>query len=275
MPELPEVQTTVNGLKKKVLNRAFVDVWTDTKKIIKKPKFSEFKKRIKNKKIKNIKRQGKNIILNLSGYYSLLIHLKMTGHLLYNNWQKDKMNSFIRVKFFLDNNKILALCDLRKFAKIELHKTPDLKLDLGPDPLDKSFTFSRFKKVLRKGRIKQVLMDQKVIAGIGNIYSDEILWQAKANPFKNTRELSEKELKNIYLAAKKILKKALKLGGTSVSDYRNVQGRKGSFEKELKVYRKQGQKCPRCTAVIKREKIGQRSCHFCPKCQKLNLKTIN
>ena len=190
MPELPEVETTVKDLQKKVLSRTFVDVWTDTKKIVKKPKdFEEFRKQLKSKKIQKIWRRGKNIIFKLSEDHSLLIHQKLTGHLLYGEWKKDRVNTYIHLKFFLDNGEILALSDLRKFAKVELWKTEELLEELenlGPELLTKDFTFEKFKEVLKdkKGKVKQVLMDQKVIAGIGNIYASEILWEAKINPFK-------------------------------------------------------------------------------------------
>ena len=143
MPELPEVQTTVNGLKPKVLNRTFVDVWSDWKKTIKRPKsFEEFLSQIKNKKIKNIWRRAKNVIFDLSDGHSLLIHQKMTGHLLYGTWNiklgtwkpvdqkgplNDPYNRFLHLIFFLDNGKMIALSDARKFAKVELWKTEDLK----------------------------------------------------------------------------------------------------------------------------------------------------
>ena len=272
MPELPEVQTTISGLKKaqpSILRAEFLNVWTNTEKIFKKPSFKEFKKKIKNKKIKDIRRRGKNIIFDLSGGYSMLVHLKMTGHFLYDKWEEDPMNRFIRVKFFLNNSKVLALSDLRKFAKIELCKSENLNLNLGPEPLSNDFTFNKFKSVLKRGKIKQILMNQEIIAGIGNIYADEILWQAKVHPEKNVLDLTEEELKLIYSAIKNILEKALKLGGTSVSDYRNIKGGKGFFEKELKAYRRQGKKCFRCGSSIQRKKIAQRSCHFCPTCQKL------
>ncbi len=267
MPELPEVETTIRGLQK-VLNRTFIDVWTDTKKTVKKPGFNKFKKKIKSKKIKKIWRRGKNIVIELSEGYSLLIHQKMTGHLLYGDWKKDKVNQYIHLKFFLDNNKVLALSDLRKFAKVELWKTKELlkELDsLGPEALD--ITFNKFKKVLKKGKIKQILMDQKVIAGIGNIYSDEILWESKVNPFKDALKLTDKELRLIFNNIKKVLKKAVKLKGTSISDYRDTKGEKGFFEKERKAY--QRDKCQRCGSKIKRKKIGGRTAHFCPKCQRL------
>lgn len=296
MPELPEVETIVRGLKSKVLERTFDDAWTDFPKMIKKPKtLGQFKKEIKSKKIKEIWRRGKNIIFDLSDDtrpefaegLSLLIHQKLTGHLLVGKWQlekgkwipqkgplSEKINTFIHLLFKLDDGRMIALSDVRKFAKVELWKSKDLLeskefKNLGPEPLEKSFTFEKFKKLFenKKGRIKQVLMDQNVIAGIGNIYSDEILWRARIHPLKAVSKLSEKELKAIYDAMKEILKKAIDLGGESFSDFRNIEGRRGEFDKERKVYRRQGEKCRRCGAIIKRIKIGGRSAHFCPCCQ--------
>lgn len=290
MPELPEVETTINGLNLKVLNRAFIDVWTDSKKIIKRPKhFDLFKKEIKGKKIKRIWRRGKNIIVDLSNEYSLLVHQKMTGHLLYGTWSikhgiweplekgplEEKTNKYIRIMFFLDNKKMLALSDLRKFAKVELWKTKELLnskefKSLGPEPLEKGFTFEKFKKALenKKGKIKQVLMDQSVVVGIGNIYSSEALWRAKIHPEKSVAKLSEQELKLLYQAIKKVLGLGVKLGGESFSDYRKVDGSKGDFDSERKAYKREGQKCHRCGALIKRLKFGGRSAFFCPTCQK-------
>lgn len=290
MPELPEVETTAKGLKSKVLKRAFVDVWSDWEKTIKKPKlFKDFKKQIKGKKIKKIWRRAKNIIFDLSDDYSLLVHQKMTGHLLYGKWElknkkwvpiykgplEDPYNRFIHLVFFLDNNKMIALSDLRKFAKVELWETKELLnskefKNLGPEPLDKNFTFKKFKSCLaaRRGKIKQVLMDPYTIAGIGNIYSSEALWRAKIHPEKSVAKLSEKELKLLYQAIKKVLGLGVKLGGESFSDYRKPDGSKGDFDTERKVYKKEGQKCKRCSTKIKRIKVAQRSAFYCPHCQK-------
>lgn len=292
MPELPEVQTTVHGLKLKVLNRTFVNVWSDWKKIIKKPgSFEKFQKEIKGKKIVKIWRRAKNIIFNLSGGYSLLVHQKMTGHLLIGCWVldngywkpvnkksplNDPYNRFLHLIFFLDDKKMMALSDARKFAKVELWKTKDLINSkqfkaLGPEPLDKTFTFEKFKDILKnkKGRIKQVLMNQEVIAGIGNIYSSEILWYAKTYPEKDVSKLSEKELKTIYDNIKKVLTLGVKLGGESFSDYRKPDGSKGDFDTERKAYKRENQKCQRCGTKIKRMHFGGRSAFFCPNCQKL------
>lgn len=298
MPELPEVETTVRDLNKKILGRTFLDVWTDFKKIIKKPSFEKFKKEIKGKKIENVWRRGKNIIFDLSNGYSLLIHQKLTGHLLLGKWElkngkweskilgplaEDPVNRFLHLIFFLDDGQQLALSDLRKFAKVELQKKEELLNSkefkkIGPEPLDKNFTFEKFKEVLskkKKGKIKQVLMDQSVIAGIGNIYSDEILWQAKIHPFTEVSKLSTLDLKRIYQAMKKILLKAIELGGESISDFRRISGEKGYFDKERKVYRREGEKCRRCGTIIKRLKIGGRSTYFCPSCQLVKARKLS
>lgn len=299
MPELPEVETTVRGLKSKVLKRTFVDVWSDWQKLIKKPKdFKVFKKEIKNKKIIRIWRRAKNIIFELSDGlalsggegYSLLVHQKMTGHLMVGQWKQinnkwqstekgpleEKINTFLHIIFFLDNKKMVALSDIRKFAKVELWKTKDLLnskefKSLGPEPLEKDFTFKKFKDILKnkKGKVKQVIMKPEVIAGIGNIYSSEALWQAKIHPEKNVAKLSDSELRSLYEAIKKVLTLGVKLGGESFSDYRKPDGSKGSFDTERKAYKREGQKCHRCGIKIKRIKFGGRSAFFCPNCQKL------
>lgn len=289
MPELPEVETTVRSLQKKVLHRTFLDVWSDAVKLIKKPNdFKTFKKEIKGKKIEKIWRRGKNIIFELSGDKILLVHQKMTGHLLVGKWTfkkgkweaikngplRDPMNRFLHVVFFLDNGEMLSLSDLRKFAKIVLMNKKDFEnsedvAKIGPEPLDKKFSFKIFKERILKssGKIKKVLMDQGVVAGIGNIYSDEILWESKISPFKVAHDLGEKDLNKIFVAIKKILKKGIKFKGESFSDYRMPDGRKGGFDKYRMVYKKEGKKCFHCGTSIKREKIGGRSAHFCPTCQ--------
>ncbi len=297
MPELPEVETTVRDLNKKILGLKIKDVWTDFKKMVKKPAllagglsdFDSFKKEIIGQRIEKIKRRGKNILFYLSGGKIMLIHQKLTGHLLVGKWKlengkwkplikgalEEKINTFIHLMFFLSNDKMLALSDLRKFAKVlvidakNLDSLKDIK-NLGPEPLDKNFDFEKFKERLknRRGKIKRVLMDQEVIAGIGNIYSDEILFEARVHPLKDVSKLSERELKEIYRAMKKILKQAIKLKGESISDYRTPSGKRGGFDRLRRVYRREGEKCPRCGAIIKRIKLAGRSAYFCPKCQK-------
>lgn len=315
MPELPEVQTTVNDLNKKIIGRKITGIWFDAPKLIKEIKPEELKNKIKGLKIEKIERRGKNILIYLtkkskvpaasaswrscgagkSQNYILLIHQKMTGHLLVGKWKitkvksrkwkvkskikddlDEKVNSYIHMIFYLDDNRQLALSDLRKFAKVvfgkkeEVENLPEIK-KLGPEPLTKDFTFDKFKALIKKQRrgIKQVLIDQNIIAGIGNIYSDEILWLAKVHPLFPANKLNEKQIKGIYSAMKKILNKALKLRGISVSDYRDTSGKAGFYGEKRFVYQKEGNPCSICGGAIKRIKIGGRSAHYCPVCQKI------
>lgn len=302
MPELPEVQTIVDDLNKKIIGRKIVGVWFDASKIIKKPKPSDLEKQIKGLKIVEIKRRGKNILIYLekcqaSGIkcrmFLLLVHQKLTGHLLYGKWRvekvnrssftvrslirgllEEKVNNYIHLIFYLDNDWQLALSDLRKFAKVmfgkkeEIENLPDLK-KLGFEPMDKNFNFEKFKNLISKksGKTKQILMNQKIIAGIGNIYSDEILWKAKIHPFKPANKLTSAELKRIFSAMKEILKKAVNLRGTSISDYRDTGGKSGKYGEIRKTYQREGKPCFRCKVSIKRVKMGGRSAYYCSKCQ--------
>lgn len=305
MPELPEVQTVVDDLNRKIVGRKIVGVWTDWPKMIKDP-FDQsrikiahkhvvnFPKTLSGQKIIRVKRRAKNILIYLSGDYLLLIHLKMTGHLLVGKWEvqgkkvvpiepkamvEDSYNRFIHLIFYLDNGKMLAFSDLRKFGKMvlgrrkEIESLPEL-VNLGPEPLSQEFKYEEFKKIiLGEGRkIKQALLDPKVVAGIGNIYSDDILWTAKIHPFRPANKIKEAELKNLWTAMRKVLAKAVKLRGTSTSDFRDTDGLEGGYTDHRVVYGREDEPCPRCGTKIQRKKIGGRSAHFCPKCQVLKLK---
>ncbi len=275
MPELPEVQTTVNGLQKRVLGRTFVNVWSDWEKIVKIPRnFAIFKKQLKGKKILGVWRRAKNVVFELSGGYSLLIHMKMTGHLLTGTWKQEKVNGYLHLIFTLDDGNTIALSDMRKFAKVELVKTKELIKEferLGPEPLEKSFTFEKFQALFnnKRGKVKQVIMMPQFIAGIGNIYASEALWEAKIHPARDVSSLSRKELQALYKAIRKVLALGVEFGGDSFSDYRDIDGKKGKFEGEKKVYQREKQPCFRCKVPIKRLKLGQRSSFYCPTCQKL------
>lgn len=291
MPELPEVETIVRDLNKTVKGLKITDVWASWKKIIKQPNYNEFVKQIKNQKILKTRRRAKYILIDLSGNKTLIIHQKISGHLLYGKWEiknkevkslangplkDDPQNRFIRFILYLNNGKQLGLSDLRRFAKVllvdtdEINEMKEIK-ELGPEPLDSSFSFRKFREILKnkRGKIKQVLMSQNVIAGIGNIYSDEILFEAKIHPLKEVQQLGDDDLRRIYQAMKKILQRAIVLQGDSMSDYRTIDGKKGRYQEVQKVYQQEGEKCYRCKGIIKRIKISGRSAHFCPACQKL------
>jgi formamidopyrimidine-DNA glycosylase len=213
--------------------------------------------------------------------------MKMTGHVLYgtykkinNMWEaeeegalKDPFNRFIHLVFTLSNKKHLVLSDVRKFAKVtffneEDKNAPELKL-LGPEPLEESFTWQTLAKSLgrrAKTKIKTALMDQSLVAGIGNIYSDEILFTSNIHPESTVLKLTSSDIKNITTAMKDILIKSINMGGDSLSDYRNIDGERGGFQKHHKAYRQTNKPCPKkgCAGIISRKIIGGRSSHFCP-----------
>lgn len=296
MPELPEVETIVNDLKTKISGHKILGVDSDWEKIIKEPEYSKFKKNIQGLIIQNIQRKGKNIVIYLTGNKALIIHLKMTGHPLVSScWEftngklkkkktdeckkpdlidSDPQNKFIHLGFTLDKGKSILLSDLRKFASVKLveqNKLKDLFSTLGPDALNPELDYKKFKDLILKEKreIKKVLMDQTVISGIGNIYSDEILLEAKIHPNKKSSSLNKKEIKKIHENIKKILKEAIEKRGTSISDYRDTEGKKGFYADYRRVYGKEGMSCPKkCKGIIERIKIGGRSSYFCPQCQK-------
>lgn len=283
MPELPEVQTTVDGLNKTVKGRKIASVSTSynssfykNKEEIKNPKFfTLFKKKVRGKKIIKAERRAKNVLIHLSNEQTIIVHMKMTGHFVYNRPE----TKFVRLDFALDNGKHLVLSDMRKFAKVTLVKTSELAKSLhlkhlGPEPLDPSFKLKAFSYQLNKrprGKIKSVLMDQSLISGIGNIYSDEILWRSGVHPLSQPSQIPERNLKVMFKAMKKLLKKGLDFGGDSTSDYRNIRGEKGRFQHEHQAYRRTGKSCPKksCRGKIERMLVGSRSTHFCPTHQKL------
>ena len=305
MPELPEVTTTVNGLNKTIKGLTISDVWTDLAKdkpikqfegTIKDNKFlTKFKKEIAGQKVIISERRAKNILIHLSNKKIILIHLKMTGHLLYgkyiynkkeNKWSpdskekdslKDPFNRFVHVVFSFTNGKHLAFSDSRKFGKVTLleeekHKEKHGLNKLGPEPLDEDFTYIKFKNTLSRfplKPIKTVLMDQSIISGIGNIYSDEMLHLAHIHPESKLKNIPEKNMKELYSSMKKVLQTGIDFGGDSMSDYRNIHGEKGNFQNKHNVYQKKNEKCNRknCKGIIEKKVIGTRSSHFCNTCQ--------
>lgn len=301
MPELPEVETIVNELKRKIIGLRIKDAWVDRPKTVRQAGgIDVFRKAIKDKKILSVKRRAKYIIINIEGKKTIFVHQKISGHLLYGKWRQvdegwesrlfgplkdDSDNKYIRLILFLNNGFQLALSDLRRFAKVILvddDKIGDLKEihELGPEPLE--IDFKTFQKLFKKkpfgkapsiklrtspgkrGRLKPVLMDPKFIAGIGNIYGDEILWDAGFHPLSRVENLSDKDLKRVFDAVQKVLKKAIAFKGDSMDNYRTVSGEKGRYQNIQKAYQQTGKKCAKKDGgIIKRLKIGARSAHFC------------
>ncbi|MDD5760486.1 MAG: DNA-formamidopyrimidine glycosylase [Candidatus Pacebacteria bacterium] len=276
MPELPEVETIVRQLNKKVKSLKITKVWFDYPKLLKgEINQQNFKEIVEGKTILKVAREGKNIIFHLSGGWSLIIHLKLTGRILVGNDDFIAEDPYVHFKMELSDGIYLALSDLRKFAKIILEKTEKIKTleeikKLGLEPLAKDFTFEAFDEALakkRSGKIKNILMDQSVVSGIGNIYANEILWKAKVSPFKDIKLLSLKEKREIYEAIKKILQEAIKLRGSTINDemYRDIKGEMGGYGKLLKAYHQE--KCARCGTPIKRTLEKGRATFYCERCQ--------
>lgn len=295
MPELPEVETIVRELRKKILGLKITGAWVDWPKTLKQAGgVDNFRKQVKGKKILSVRRKAKYIVMDIEGKKTIFIHQKISGHLLYGKWRlnkgiwiseisgplkDDRQNGYIRFVLMFNNGYQLALSDLRRFGKVILvddDKVRDLKeiSNLGPEPLE--IDFKTFKGLFssanwrKRGKIKQVLMDPAFIAGIGNIYADEILWDSGFHPLSRAENLNEKDLRKIFDATGKILKKAIKYKGSSMDDYRIPSGEKGRFQNIQNAYQLTGKKCKKKDGgVIARLKLGGRSAHFCPKHQVL------
>jgi len=286
MPELPEVEIVKKSLKKNVKDKKILDVIVTNRNLRFKVD-EDFEKILKNRKIKNVNRYAKNIIVELNGNIYVIIHLGMTGtfHLIRNNILKNTNLSFYQSKDLpVKHNHIILIFkkfrviynDPRRFGFFKLLKDKEsFKLylkNIGYEPLDKNFTLKYLKKniLFRKKCIKSILLDQKIISGIGNIYANEILFHSGLNPKKKGLKLKDFELKYLYKYSKLVLKKAILKGGSSIRDFRNTEGAKGSFQDNFKVYDKDNHNCPnkKCNYKIKKINISNRSTFYCENCQK-------
>ena len=283
MPELPEVETVVRGLRSTILNKTIVRVKTNA------PPASivvsdSFKNRgiasiLKGKKILEINRRGKNILISLSDEITLWAHLKMTGHFFYKEASEPiEKHDLVIIDFMDDKNNTrpyhLRFNDYRRFGRLRLYYNDELweqkgLKTLGEEPLlMKADDFISLCKKTRR-MIKPALLDQSFIAGIGNIYADEALYASGIHPQRITSTLSKKKLTELHGHIQRLLKKAISLMGTSVDTYSGVNGKPGGFQKYLLAYGREGEPCSKCGTEIKREKIGSRSAHYCPRCQKI------
>ncbi|QBQ08043.1 formamidopyrimidine-DNA glycosylase [Spiroplasma gladiatoris] len=274
MPELPEVETVVKSLKKRVLNLIINKVEIFYPKIIKTNiSVLDFQKQIENRKISDIQRIAKYIIFVLEDKV-LISHLRMEGKwFLYDkNEVYDKKH--VLATFHLSNNKILNYHDTRKFGTFDLQDLNDYKSNnpikkLGPEPFvleaNSNYLYEKMSKSTR--HIKTMLLDQTIIAGIGNIYADEILFDAKISPLITGNFLKPKDYQRIIESSKKILKKSIELGGTTIDSYQPEQGIDGKFQNELKVHTRKGKKCYECGNEIIKLKVNGRGTYYCKTCQ--------
>ncbi len=294
MPELPEVETVCRGLRATVLGKTIerVAVNAPASSIVVSQSIAprDFATALSGRTILQIDRRGKNILIALSGDLVLWVHLKMTGHFFFDE-QPVTPEKHDLITFTLSeapaaeslrdapsserrsNLSYLRFNDYRRFGRNRLYHANELSeqkglKELGPEPLE--ISAHEFVALCHKRprQLKAALLDQSFLAGVGNIYADESLWAAKLHPLRLTTSASADKLTELHRHIQRLLKLAIRKAGTSVDTYTGVNGQPGSFQKYLKVYDREGEPCTRCSTKIVRKKIGARSAHYCPKCQR-------
>jgi formamidopyrimidine-DNA glycosylase len=291
MPELPEVETVKLGLRELIIGKKIESIWHDWPNSFPN-NTADVKKYLTGATILSINRRAKMLIFRLSSSYVLLVHLKMTGQLVFRGagasfgaghpseslvgTLPDKST---RVTFKFSDKSKLFFNDQRKFGWIKLLSFEQLdKLNfyrlLGPEPLSPEFKDTNFRERIQQrpnSSIKATLLDQTVVAGIGNIYADESLWASKIHPARAVKTLSTSKLNTLFKELQSILATSIKQGGSSDRNYVNVRGQKGSFLNFANVFRRQGMDCPRCQTVIIKLRVAGRGTHICPTCQIIKL----
>ncbi len=287
MPELPEVETIRIGLAKLLPGKVVKDVWHDWPKSFPNAP-ADTARFLVGAKIKQVRRRAKVLIIELSSEYSLVIHLKMTGQLVFIGKERfgaghptgDLVGELpakaTRVVLDFTDGSKLFFNDQRKFGWMRLLPSVEVpEIDffktVGPEPLEDDFTVNLFVDRLKKrpgSNIKAVLLDQTVIAGIGNIYADESLWAAKIHPATLVNSVSRSKLVLLHDALIKILKLSIAKGGSTDRNYVDAKGKKGSYLTFAQVFRREGQPCPRCGTTIEKTRVAGRGTHICPRCQK-------
>lgn len=291
MPELPEVETIRRDLEKEIVGQKIVSFWSERGKVVR----GNYKKMLEGAVFEKIDRRGKLLMFGIAGTgKTMLVHLKMTGQLIYLSKENmgpsqssrivagghsfrqndfDLPGKHTRAVFEFENGGKLFFNDMRKFGYIEIVDSKDkenIMVDkFGIEPGLPHFTLENFRDVIknRQTSIKAVLLNQKLIAGIGNIYADESCFEAGIKPERVAKSLNDREIKKLWQAVKKIIQKAIQKRGTTFNNYVDVSGNKGNFVSELKVYGRGGEKCQRCGATLRKGKVVGRGTVWCEECQ--------
>tara|TARA_B100000029_G_scaffold514119_1_gene615753 strand:- start:2 stop:811 length:810 start_codon:yes stop_codon:yes gene_type:complete len=268
MPELPEVQTVTNSIKKHLLDKKFQSLIIKWNKTLHNFSIEDFNKQIKNQQIKDIYRRGKFIVFDFNECV-MAVHLRMTGK-LYVQTEIEQSKKHISLYLSFDN-KYLIFEDTRKFGRFYLYDSIEyLNNKLGIEPFWKDFTEKWLIDNLQKRsrQMKQLLLDQSFVVGLGNIYTDEALWYAKIHPLSKSDDIPVKKIKELYKAIKKVLSDSIKMGGSTIRDYTYDYSYVGNYALKLKAYGRNNKKCKRCSTLITKYKIAQRGTFVCTKCQK-------
>lgn len=271
MPELPEVETVVRGLRKDIVERTFTHTFLAWPRQIATPTPDDFISRLPGQRVLALNRRGKYIVFKLTQDV-LLIHLRMTGRLYISKIGTEDVREdrWVRAIFTLDNGHVMRFSDARKLGRLYLvGQEEEITGRLGPEPLSEEFTPATFRILLARHqtRVKSLLMDQHKVAGIGNIYADEALWEARIDPRRKANTLNIEEIKRLHEAIRLVLQKGIDYEGASVNWYRKADGLQGSGQDHLNVYARAGEACKRCGTFLTKIRLGQRGTHFCPKCQ--------
>jgi formamidopyrimidine-DNA glycosylase len=270
MPELPEVETVVRALRRPLLGRTITGARNDWPRHVAVPLPEELRQRITGRRIEAIDRRGKYLVFTLSDDETLIVHLKMTGHLSVVP-AETPADPYAHTVFELDDGRELRFRDPRKFGRIYLvHDPADVLGPLGPEPLPEDFTAQALEERLRgrKRVLKPLLLDQTFIAGIGNIYADEALFYAGIRPTRRSDTLTGEEIAALHAAIRKVLAMGIEREGASITNYVKPDGQKGDMQNAVSVFRRTGQTCYRCGGPIERIILGGRSTHYCPHCQR-------
>lgn len=273
MPELPEVETVKRTLQEKIVGKVVKGARVFLPKMIKHPPAEEFPGAITGREILGLDRRGKYLLVRLTGQFVMVVHLRMTGRLTYTA-PDVPLAKHTHVIFELDDGHELRFQDQRQFGTIylmpekELNRISGLR-QLGPEPLAVEFTAGQLGDMLagRKRKVKEVLLDQTFLAGIGNIYADEILFVAGIHPERPADQLLEQEVQRLYEAIRSVLQEGINHRGTTVRDYVDGSGQQGDYQHRLRVYSRKGEPCPRCGQPVIRIKVGGRSSYLCRCCQ--------
>lgn len=271
MPELPEVETIRRGLQKHLIGHVIQKVAVNLPRIV----VGDIAL-LTGGKVKDVRRYGKGLVIDLDNGYSLAIHVKMTGQLIYQNVSREKsgiLDKHVHVIFYLDRGGMFYFRDIRQFGWIHILSTDAVEelpffRSLGLEPL-KDLTVEKFIALLTGSRapIKSFLLDQRKIAGVGNIYANDALFLAKIHPLRISSSLTPKEAETLFHALVEVLEKSIRKGGASANNYVNALGERGTYQDHFLVYRKEGKPCSVCKALLKRMVITGRGTFYCPHCQ--------
>lgn len=274
MAELPEVETIKNDLRALVIGRRIIGVEVLDPQIGHHIDLSRFISGLINREIVGVDRRAKYLLIRLSGEQTLVVQLMLTGQLLLVNPEERRKKS-TRLLLKLDDGQELRLNDRSNLARVHLLADEEVARELGrrklgPEPIWPDFTLETFQRMIRGRRsmIKPLLLDQSFVSGLGNIYTDEVLFAARIAPTRKASDLTPEEIARLYEAMRQILREAISLRGTTIRSYLDVLGRKGSYQTRLKVFRRAGEPCEGCPGVVAETRVGGRDTFYCPSCQR-------